>query len=1846
MGASASPAFADADGDGDLDLFIGNNNGDTLFFRNTANPGATAPAYAAATTNPFGIGDVGYNASPAFADADADGDLDLFIGERYGCTLFFRNTATAGATAPAYAEAATNPFGISDVGVAASPAFADADGDGDLDLFIGNNAGDTLLFRNIAAATPVAPVSSTTTNGSYGIGAVISLSLQFSEAVYVNTSGGIPRLQLETGAIDRYASYSGGSGTNTLSFSYTVQAGDSSADLDQLSSSALELNGGTIQDAAGNNATLTLAAPGANGSLAANAALVIDTMAPTAPSLALASDTGLSNSDGITNIGTINVSGLEAGASWQYSINGGSSWSTAQSATTTSFSLTPGNYVAGSVLVRQSDIAGNTSINGQLAAVTIDTTAPTGSLGSSATAPAYAAAATNPFGISDVGASASPAFADADGDGDLDLFISERYGCTLFFRNTASAGATAPAYATASTNPFDIGDVGSWASPAFADADADGDLDLFIGELNGDTLFFRNNANPGATAPAYAAAATNPFGISDVGASASPAFADADGDGDLDLFIGNNNGDTLFFRNTANPGATAPAYAAATTNPFGIGDVGYNASPAFADADADGDLDLFIGERYGCTLFFRNTATAGATAPAYAEAATNPFGISDVGVAASPAFADADGDGDLDLFIGNNAGDTLLFRNIAAATPVAPVSSTTTNGSYGIGAVISLSLQFSEAVYVNTSGGIPRLQLETGAIDRYASYSGGSGTNTLSFSYTVQAGDSSADLDQLSSSALELNGGTIQDAAGNNATLTLAAPGANGSLAANAALVIDTMAPTAPSLALASDSGISNSDGITNIGTINVSGLETGASWQYSTNSGGSWSAAQSATTTSFSLTPGNYVAGSILVRQSDIAGNTSINGQLAAVTIDTTAPTGSLKPTAPGYAAPSTNPFGITDAGAWASPSFADIDSDGDLDLFIGNYQGNTLFYRNTAATGSTSPAYATPSINPFGLADVGDSAKPSLVDIDGDGDLDLFIGETYGNTLFYRNTAAAGSTSPAYAAASTNAFGITNVGYSARPSFADIDKDGDLDLFIGNSEGNILFYRNTAAAGATAPSYAVASVNPFGIANAGDNASPGFADIDGDGDLDLLIGNGEGKTLVYRNNAIATATTPAFGAPSTNPFGITNASGFANPSLVDIDSDGDLDLFIGIDNGNMMFSRNIAARDPVAPLIPTTTNGSYKVGDVISFTLQFSKAIYVTTTGGNPRLQLETGAIDRYAVYSGGSGTDTLSFSYTVQAGDSSADLDQVSSNALELNGGSIRDIAGNNAILTLAAPGAPGSLAANGALVIDGISPAVTSVVATGSGISGGSGNLKAGKVVTITVNTSERVISYGGTPSLSLNSGGIATYASGGGTNSLVFTYTVVAGENADDLRITGLNANGATISDLVGNSFVSFSNNPAGLLVIDTTMPTIIAKPDASNTVIITTNEAGTAGFYKSDNSQFLSDTVSANTNKSFTFAAQAAIASLTLRATDLAENLTTSTSSFLLGTTLDDLLTGTNSDDFIYGFAGQDTLAGGGGNDILDGGVGADSLTGGTGNDQYYVDNAGDLVIEQASGGNDLVYSSIDYTLGSNVENLTLTGSASLIGTGNSLDNEITGNSGNNSLSGGGGSDTIDGGSGADTLIGGIGDDQYYVDNVNDQVIEQASAGTDLVYSSIDYALGGNVERLVLTGSTSLNGTGNGLNNIITGNSGNNSLSGNAGNDTLNGGLGADTLTGGSGSDRFLFTTLNNSLLASFDRIMDFSIGTDVLRGPNAVTAANINKLGTVSALDSPSISSLLTNTSFLASRAATFSYADPAGFSRSFIAINDASAGFSASTDAIVEITGYTGSLNNLQIV
>ena len=143
----------------------------------------------------------------------------------------------------------------------------------------------------------------------------------------------------------------------------------------------------------------------------------------------------------------------------------------------------------------------------------------------------------------------------------------------------------------------------------------------------------------------------------------------------------------------------------------------------------------------------------------------------------------------------------------------------------------------------------------------------------------------------------------------------------------------------------------------------------------------------------------------------------------------------------------------------------------------------------------------------------------------------------------------------------------------------------------------------------------------------------------------------------------------------------------------------------------------------------------------------------------------------------------------------------------------------------------------------------------------------------------------------------------------------------------------------------------------------------------------------------------------------------------------------------ITGTDAKDTIYGLGGDDILNGGAGDDTLYGGAGNDILSGGAGADMMVGGAGNDTYFVDDIGDKVIEKKGEGIDLVVSTISYTLGANLENLSLSGVADITGTGNSLNNTINGNAGNNILNGGGGNDILFGRSGNDTLIGGSGSD-------------------------------------------------------------------------------------------------------------------------------------------------------------------------------------------------------------
>lgn len=284
------------------------------------------------------------------------------------------------------------------------------------------------------------------------------------------------------------------------------------------------------------------------------------------------------------------------------------------------------------------------------------------------------------------------------------------------------------------------------------------------------------------------------------------------------------------------------------------------------------------------------------------------------------------------------------------------------------------------------------------------------------------------------------------------------------------------------------------------------------------------------------------------------------------------------------------------------------------------------------------------------------------------------------------------------------------------------------------------------------------------------------------------------------------------------------------------------------------------------------------------------------------------------------------------------------------------------------------------------------------------------------------------------------------------------------------------------------------------------------------------------------------------------------------------------------------ILTGTQSNYAIGNDGIDNTLTGNDAGNTLDGKTGADTMIGGAGDDTYFVDDVGDVVTELLNQGTDTVMSSVTYTLSTDVENITLTGSGNIDATGNDLDNTLTGNSGNNVLTGGLGDDvyvidagdtvaenlgegndtilssitfslaasasnvenltltgsanidgtgdagdnTLTGNAGINTLTGGAGNDTYYV-GTGDVVVELAGEGTDTVVSNVTFVLNpaSFVENLTLGGTAAINGTGDNGDNVITGNSAKNVLTALAGNDTLDGGIGADTMIGGTGDDTY-----------------------------------------------------------------------------------------------------------------
>jgi hypothetical protein len=268
--------------------------------------------------------------------------------------------------------------------------------------------------------------------------------------------------------------------------------------------------------------------------------------------------------------------------------------------------------------------------------------------------------------------------------------------------------------------------------------------------------------------------------------------------------------------------------------------------------------------------------------------------------------------------------------------------------------------------------------------------------------------------------------------------------------------------------------------------------------------------------------------------------------------------------PTSPVFSPVTQDYLPMFDAGTNSHPAFVDIDGDGLLDLFVGNLEGNITYLKNTGT--KTAPAFTLVDSAFAGVS--GDYAfAPAFADIDADGVQDMFVGTYSGHILYYRNI---GTTKDPQFQLTPSQLDTIRFGAYCSPAFVDIDSDSLLDLLVGKSNGKISFYKNTGSKN----SFSFSLVTEFfDSVSVGQNSQPYFVDYDSDGEIDLFLGSSDGTIQFFRN--IGTKTIPHFTRDSSNFLsGVTLTE--AAPALVDID--GDLDLFVGNSKGGLYFYRNKA--------------------------------------------------------------------------------------------------------------------------------------------------------------------------------------------------------------------------------------------------------------------------------------------------------------------------------------------------------------------------------------------------------------------------------------------------------------------------------------------------------------------------------------------------------------------------------------------------------------------------------------------------------------------------------------------
>lgn len=743
---------------------------------------------------------------------------------------------------------------------------------------------------------------------------------------------------------------------------------------------------------------------------------------------------------------------------------------------------------------------------------------------------------------------------------------------------------------------------------------------------------------------------------------------------------------------------------------------------------------------------------------------------------------------------------TFQFTYDSTEPQAGAVTSTKANGTYGAGEQIDITIAFDEAVTVT---GTPRLQLNVTPTTRYATYVSGTGTSTLTFRYTVQTGDTSADLDYASTGALGLNGGTIRDAAGNNATLTLASPGAAGSLGNTKSIVIST--GTAVSSIAGSATGTYKADDsilidVTFTTTVTVTGtptltLNNGRTATYN-GTGNNTNALQFAYTVqagddvaALDVSTINLPGGASIKNGSNDADLTIPSGQNLAnnrtIKIDTSAPT-------------------VTDI---KTSVIANYYNAGDVIPVTVHFSepvtvaGTPTVTLNSAATPVAKTGASANQVT-FSYT-VGATDSTDVVGLGVDS-----INVDSGNTI----TDAAGNPANLAIPSGHNLFDTPNT-----PG-----------VVIDNTPAAVASVSTTTPAGF----YPVGTTIPITVTF----TEP--VNVDTTGGTPRLTLNSSGTTVATYVSAPNPSSTLTFSytvaAGDNSPLSGLSVSAVQPNGGSILDRAGNTPTTFTIPNGqNLASARVIDTTAPeISQITSTTAAGFYRSGTV-PITVKFAEEVVVTTSGGTPTLSLNLSSGTTKATYASGSGTDTLTFSYAIGATDNSPSggLDVT---AVNLEGGTIKDRATNAAPLTLPAQNLANT---RPGLVVDTTVPQITEITTATA-----AGAYKQGSpTIQISV-TFDEPVQATGTPKLNLTGGGTATYSGGpGASTTLTFGYTIGAGQNTSGLNVASFDLTGGSIADRATNVAPltipvgeNLADNRPGI-VVDTAAPTITGVTGTNGT---------------------------------------------------------------------------------------------------------------------------------------------------------------------------------------------------------------------------------------------------------------------------------------------------------------------------------------------------------------------------------------------------------------------------